>query len=225
MFQSSTTPRRVSGMGRKVKTFALAIMAFAFVGLPALATTVKKMNLVDLIQHSDTIVAGRVESVNDGFDTNGIPYTEITLKVGEKIRGEVVDKTFTFRQFGLLEPRKMPSGKINVTVVPDGWARYGVGEDVTLFLGAPARQTGLRTTVGLKQGKLAVVNGKIKHNEFNKSLFEGVVVDDGLLARKQQELLKKGRANQDIDVDQFLGLVRRAVDEDWVGKGRMRNAQ
>jgi len=208
-----------------MKTFALAVMAFALIGLPALATSVKKVNLVDLVQHSDTIVAGRVQSVTDGFDNRGIPYTEVTLKVGEKIRGEIVDKTFTFRQFGLLEPRRTPSGKINVSVVPDGWARYGVGEDVTLFLGAPASQTGLRTTVGLKQGKLAVVNGKIKRNEFNKSLFEGVTFDEGLLGRRHQELFKKGQANQDIDVDQFLGLVRRAVDEDWVGKGRMKNAK
>jgi len=191
---------------------------------PTVAASVKKVNLVDLIGHADTIVAGRVESVTDGFDGDGMPYTEITLKVGKKIRGRMSEETFSFRQFGLLEPRSLPSGRTILATTPDGWSTFKVGEDVTLFLYAPAAKTGFRTTVGLKQGKLAVVNGKIKRNQFNASLFDDLAFDPGLLTSKEQVLVSKGKAKKDIEIDQFLSLVQRAVDEDWVSNGRMRHA-
>ena len=224
MLRSTTRPR-VSGSLRALTGAALALAALAVAGPPAQAASLKKATLVDLIRYSDTIVAGRVERVSDGFDSHGMPYTEVTLKVGKKIRGNVAGQTFSFRQFGLLAPRPGPNGKVSLSVVPDGWAHYGVGEDVALFLGAPASRTGLRTTVGLKQGALAVVNGKIKRDEFNRGLFDGVAFDSGLLTPGHQALVEGARANQDIEVDQFLGLVRQAVEQDWVGKGRMKNAK
>jgi hypothetical protein len=203
----------------------LATLTLAFAGSPLLATSLRKTDLVDLISHSDTIVAGRVEKVADGFDPRGIPYTEITLKVGQRIRGEIGEKEYTFRQFGLLQPHPLPGGRTNVSVVPDGWARFGVGEDVALFLGAPASQTGLRTTVGLRQGKLSVVNGKIKRDSFNAGLFDGVTFAPGVLGSRHQGLVKKAQANQDIEVDAFLDLVRQALAEEWIGKGRMKHAR
>jgi hypothetical protein len=212
------------GRVRRPLGLALAVATLILASQPATAATVNSMNLVDLIQHADTIVAGRVEAVTDGFDGNGVPYTEVTLKVAEKIRGELVETSFTFRQFGLLEPRTLPSGKVALATIPDGWATYSEGEDLTLFLYAPARLTGLRTTVGLKQGKLAVVNGKIKRNEFNTALFDNLSFDPGLLTANEKALVTNGKSKRDIEVDQFVKLVRRAVDEDWVGNGRMRHA-
>ena len=205
---------------------ALALVALACVafGTQAMAASVKKVNLVDLIDHADTILAGRVEAVTDGFDGNGVPYTEVTLKIGEKIRGRMVEETFTFRQFGLLEPRTLPSGMKALATVPDGWSTFRVGEDVAVFLYPAASLTGLRTTVGLKQGKLAVVNGKIKRNEHNAALFENVDCAPGLLNGSETALVSKGKAKKDLESDTFLKLVRRAVDEDWIGNGRMKHA-
>jgi hypothetical protein len=166
-----------------------------------------------------------VLTLADGFDGNGVPYTEVTLKVAEKVRGKNHEETFTFRQFGLLEPRTLPSGKTFLATVPDGWARFKEGEDVTLFLYAPAKATGLQTTVGLKQGKLAVVNGKIKRNEHNAALFENLIFAPGLLDTKEKALVSKGKGKKDLEVDEFLNLVRRAVDEDWIGNGRMQHEE
>ncbi len=223
MRSTDSEARSRSGGANRLVGFALIVLMFAVAGQPASAASVEKANLLDLIQHADTIVAGRVESVADGFDGNGIPYTEVTLKVAEKIRGKNHEETFTFRQFGLLKPRTLPSGKTFLATVPDGWSRFSEGEDVTLFLYAPAKATGLQTTVGLKQGKLAVVNGKIKRNEHNAALFENLSFAPGLLDKNEKTLINKGKAKKDLEVDEFLTLVRRAVDEDWIGKGRMKH--
>jgi hypothetical protein len=225
MRNTDTVTRRRIGAAHRLVGFALIFLALALAGQPATAASVKETNLVDLIQHADTIVAGRVESVTDGFDDHGVPYTEVTLKVAEKIRGKVVEDTFTFRQFGLLEPRTLPSGKVMLATVPDGWSHFSEGEDVTLFLYAPGKATGLQTTVGLKQGKLAVVNGKVKRNEHNAALFDNVIFAPGLLDKQEKALINKGKAKKDVEVDQFLSLVRRAVEEDWIGNGRMQHEE
>lgn len=75
------------------------------------ATSVLPMTVVDLITHSDAIVAGQVQSVVDGFDARGLPYTEVTLKVSDMIRGQKAE-TYTFRQFGLDKPRKLANGRV-----------------------------------------------------------------------------------------------------------------
>ena len=88
-----------------------ALLALLWSPLPAQATTVRPMNIVDLVDHSETIVAGRVESVIDGFTANGMPYTEVTVHVIDRFRG-ANGSSFTFRQFGLSGPRTLPSGKV-----------------------------------------------------------------------------------------------------------------
>jgi len=221
---TESTVRRQGRTGRGKLAFVLSLLALLAAGRLTTAASVKKINLVDMIQNADAIVAGRVVNVTDGFDANGVPYTEVTLKVAETIRGRQTGDSFSFRQFGLLEPRTLPSGKKLLATAPDGWSTFRTGEDVTLFLYAPARLTGLRTTVGLKQGKLAVVNGKVKRNEHNAALFEGLSFAPKLLSTNEKALVNKGKSKKDVEVDQFLKLVRRAVDEDWVGTGRMRHA-
>ena len=57
-----------------------ALLALLWSSIPAHATTVRPMNIVDLVNHSETIMAGRVESVVDGFTASGMPYTEVTVQ-------------------------------------------------------------------------------------------------------------------------------------------------
>ena len=64
-----------------------ALLALLWSSMPAHATTVRPMNIVDLIDHSETIVAGRVETVADGFTASGMPYTEVTIRVIDRFRG------------------------------------------------------------------------------------------------------------------------------------------
>jgi hypothetical protein len=89
-------------------------------------------NIVDLIAESELIVKGMVKEVTDGFE-NGVPYTQVTLSVDEALRGQVGNE-YTFRQFGLTKPRSMGNGKVNLSVTPDGWSNYAVGENSMLFL-------------------------------------------------------------------------------------------
>jgi hypothetical protein len=85
-------------------------------GPPAQATSVEQQDLTDLIRHSESIVAGRVIGLTDGFE-NGVPYTEVTVEVDETLRGRP-GRTHTFRQFGLLAPRDLGNGRTYLGVSP-----------------------------------------------------------------------------------------------------------
>ena len=178
-------------------------------------------NIIDLIGDSELILRGAVKDVTDGLE-NGVPYTEVTLQVNEALRGQVGEE-YTFRQFGLTKPRKMENGRINLNVTPEGWSKYGQGEDVVLFLYKQASITGLRTTVGLGQGKFDISAGNITSQVDNDGLFSNVEVDSKLTNDRDKRLLatKKGPVNK----ESFLSFVRRAVNEKWVEGGKMRHVK
>ena len=74
---------------RTARGFAGALVAalgLATIGAPSHATSVMPLTVVDLLSHSQTIVAGQVQSVTDGFDARGLPYTEVTIKVDDNTR-------------------------------------------------------------------------------------------------------------------------------------------
>lgn len=177
-------------------------------------------NVVDLINDSEVIIRGAVRKVTDGFE-NGVPYTEVTVQVAEAIRGQV-GKEYTFRQFGLIQARKMANGKTNLMVTPEGWSKYKQNEDVVLFLHKKAARTGLRTTAGLGQGKLNIRGGNIESELGNIGLFENVEADQNLLNDRDQRLLgtKKGAVNS----ESFMSFVRRAVQDNWLTGGKLRHA-
>ncbi len=87
--------------------------ALALLGGPAAhAMKLKPQNLTQLIADSQSIIAGKVTRVTDGVTPNGMPYTEITIAVATAPRANcAAARSYTFRQFGLLKPRKMPNGK------------------------------------------------------------------------------------------------------------------
>jgi hypothetical protein len=178
-------------------------------------------NIVDLIGESDLIVRGLVKELSDGFE-NGVPYTQVTVKVSEALRGKFGDE-YTFRQFGLLQPKKMENGKVNLNVTPDGWSKYKQGEDVVLFLYKQAKITKLRTTTGLGQGKVVVKGGNAESQFGNSGLFENVEVDQKLVNDRDKRMLgtKKGAVN----TESFLSFVRKAVKGKWVEGGKLRHAK
>jgi hypothetical protein len=200
----------------------LAVVATAVaLGAPAAhAAKLKPQNLTRLIADADQIVAGKVTSVTDGVSERGLPYTEVTIAVANSARGELRGgKPYTFRQFGLLEPRKMPDGRMLVAVTPEGFPRWQEGEQVVAFLYRPASRTGLQTTAGLAQGKLTVLNGRIANEFNNRGLFNDVQINDHLLSEKERAMLK---SQGPVDAATFVGLVGRAVTENWVSTGEMR---
>ena len=179
-------------------------------------------NIVDLIGDSQMILRGSVKEVTDGFDNNGVPYTQVTFAVDEAIRGQVGDE-YTFRQFGLIQPRSMGNGKVYIGTTPAGWSKYSVGDNAVLFLYQPASLTGLQTTTGLEQGKVDLQGGNAISQAGNEGLFDDVDVNQNLLNDKDKRLLatKKGAVN----AEGFLSFVRRAVDNKWVEGGKLRHAK
>ena len=103
----------------------VAALATMLVFAPAAqATKLKQQNLTQLISQAESIVAGTVRSVADGIDPNGVPYTEVTIAVGTIAKGKVKGgEDYTFRQFGLLEPRTFPDGRQLLAVSPEGFPR------------------------------------------------------------------------------------------------------
>lgn len=182
-------------------------------------TLARRQNVVDLIEHAEIIIRGDVVEVTDGIENN-IPYTEIRVKVKESLRGGV-SGTYTFRQFGLLAPRKMGNGLVNYMVTPAGWSTYRKNEDVVLFLYSSAKKTGLRTTVGLGQGKFSINGGRAVSQQGNVGLFAGMTID-GSLDKNDSAMLRNTHGA--VSAEAFLSFVRRAVNDRWIETGRLRRA-
>jgi hypothetical protein len=207
-----------------MRTILVALLVLFGVAAPAArshATTLMPMTVVDLLAHSQDIVVGQVTNVSDGFDTKGLPYTEVTLKVSDTIRGRKSD-TYTFRQFGLDKPRTLPDGRVYLGR-PTGWPTWRKDEVAVVFMYSKAKHTGLQTTVGLGQGKLSLANGVVMNGYENVGLFSGVRVNPGLLDASQRTMFdtKKGP----VSADAFRKFLHRAVDGNWVKTGSIANAK
>lgn len=197
------------------------LLATALCAAPAMATQLVPTNLTQLIGSSDLIVAGTVLDVKDGIDAKGLPYTEVTLSVSSSAKKKLAARSsYSFRQFGLLKPRRMPDGKTFLGVAPEGFAEWHKKEQVIAFLYKPASRTGLRTTVGLAQGKFTTMGGRTANAFQNRNLFAGVRVNPGLLTPAEQAMLKK--PGGDVDAQALMGLVLRASAGQWVERGVMK---
>jgi hypothetical protein len=199
---------------------ALLAVAVLLAAPGAQAMKLRSQNLTQLITESESIIAGTVQSVTDGIDANGVPYTQVTIVVSCSAMGNHGEASdYTFRQFGLLEPRTMDNGHELLAVSPEGFARWHEGETVVAFMYKSASRTGLRTTAGMAQGKLTLANGMLANDFNNAGLFAGVEIDSDLLSSEEQNMLTTAGA---VDAETFMNLVSRAVSEDWIANGEMR---
>lgn len=161
--------------------------------------------LPQMVAQAQHIISGEVVSVTDGFDEHKRPYTEVTIRVGSAVKGQLgEDSLYTFRQFGLAKPRSIGNGKIYLGVSPEGFARWQVGEQVVAFMNPTLG--GLTSTVGLEQGKFTVQNGKVANQVGNTGLFDGMTAEQ--LGNEQQNLLITPGA---ADAGQFMQVVNNLV--------------
>lgn len=199
----------------------LLVLVLLALPLGAQATTMKAQNVVDLVDLSERIMVGDVINLTDGFDGRGVPFTEVTIRVTDSIRG-ANGGTYTFRQFGLIEPRQMADGTTALSVSPDGWPRFRQNEEVMVFLYQPASETGLQTTVGLLQGKFTKVGDEFINDLDNQNVFYNVNIDPGQLNSDDRKLMNNPES---MKADAFVNMVRRAVDQRWVETGVMAHAE
>ena len=184
----------------------------------AYAKNIKKQNLLELMTHTNSILVGTVTDKTDGFQ-KGLPYTEITLKVGQSIKGDH-GKHYSFRQFGLIEPKSMGDGRVNLMVTPAGWPTYTKGEQVMLFLHKEASETGFQTTAGLTQGKFTIRGNQIANGVDNDALFSGLKINTKLHKTHADLVNQPGGA---YTTQAFLSLVRTAIEEKWIENGVLSN--
>jgi len=182
------------------------------------AKNIEKQNLLELMTHTDSILIGTVSDKTDGFH-QGLPYTEITLDVGQSLKGDH-GANYKFRQFGLIEPKSTGDGRVNLMVTPAGWPTYAKGEQVMLFLHKPASETGFQTTAGLTQGKFVIQGKQIANNIKNEALFEGVEINRKLDQSLQDLVNQPGGS---YSAEAFFSLIKTAVDENWIENGVMTN--
>jgi hypothetical protein len=129
-----------------------AVAAFTLlVGLiashPALATSIKRLGLGEIVEASDTIVQGRVDAIRSFWQDRQI-YTEVRVAVARSLKGKHQDR-LTFLQVGGRVDSPVP---LEMTV--PGAPMYRVGEEAYFFL-QPGRP-GERIVVGLFQGHVPV---------------------------------------------------------------------
>ena len=197
---------------------ALGLLALAAPG--AHASQLVPQNLTQMIRQSDLIVMGEVARVSDGVE-RGVPYTEVTLKVKGSLKRELKEKSlYSFRQYGLLKPRKLADGRYLLPARIEGMASWTVGEQVTTFLNKPSSHNGLTSPVGLAQGKLTMGGDKAANSFRNQGLFKGVKVEGAALSTAEQAML--ARPHGPVASGVLLGLLRRAVKQQWVENGVMR---
>jgi hypothetical protein len=208
---------------RKTSRVVAAILALQFLAMGwgvAHAKNMKEQNLFELLTHTDSILIGVVASKTDGFQ-DGLPYTEITVNVRKSLKG-AHGATYTFRQFGLIKPRSMGDGRVNLMVTPAGWPTYGVGERVMLFLHKPASETGFQTTAGLTMGKFTIRGDEIANDENNEGMFERMKIQASLSSAHADLVNQSGGAYK---ADAFMSLIQKAVEENWVQNGVISNEQ
>jgi hypothetical protein len=203
---------------RRDVSAALAILGSALLAGSAWAGSLADTNLVNLLRDSNEIVTGQVSSMTDGIDEQGLPYTEITMEVAETIRGDV-SGTYTFRQFGLMQPRLSADGTKMMMPAPEIFPKFKEGEEVVLFFYPTAAWTGFRTTTGLGQGKFELGPGRVENEMGNQGVFTNVTLQDGLATENINRMLETeiGAVNPET----FLSFVRRAVEQRWIETGKM----
>lgn len=200
-------------MKREHYRFILGVLMIACLAVTfqhAHATSVKQMNVADLINYGDKIIAGRVTAVSDGFDSNNLPYTDVTVAISESLKGNAKGY-YTFRQFGLAEPRDLGNGRTYVGVSPDGFPRFRPGEDVVVFL-FKKTSLGFQSAAGLMQGKFTVSGDKLTNDVNNMGLFKDVTANASMSPAEQKMLTTH---DGPIDAELFKGFVKKAVEQSW----------
>jgi len=129
-----------------------AILAFS--SIPLEATSLKVMNLEDLVGQSQRIFSAVCQNVSSGLDENNLPYTRYSFRVTDSIHGVANQQVVVIKQFGSSERIQLDNGVTRVSRI-EGMPRYTPGQEYLLFLNQESR-LGFSSPIGLIQGAFRV---------------------------------------------------------------------
>jgi hypothetical protein len=197
----------------KTSIFVLAVALIAISGSYVYSTTMVKRNLADLTKMAEVIFVGKLTGASDGLLNGRLPYTEYTFEIMEPLKGDLsAGSTYKYRQFGLLKPRNVGNGRRLVLTGKNisGLPLYKNGETALVFLGKSSPQSGLRTTVGLMQGKFMIENGMAANEINNAGLFAGMNVNSAKLNNAEKAMMSQKAGA--IDAKMLVATVKRALN-------------
>lgn len=200
-------------LSRGTVTFLLTISLLVLGANQAHGTVVESRNVAELCDLAELIFVGKVTGLSDGLDSNNLPHTTITFEVTQSIKGGLTEgTTFQYRQFGLLKGRPVVgSDTLLLVALIDGMPRYREGEETMVFLYKAAPLSGLRTAVGLAQGKFTIENGKLANVVNNSRLFDRMAIEESSLTQNETEMMSK--KSGPVDAATFIGLVSKAISD------------
>ncbi len=189
-----------------------------FMTTPSGATSLKVMNLADLVGHSQRIFSAVCQNVSSGFDENNLPYTRYSFHVTDSLHGVANQQVVVIKQFGLAEPIQLDNGVTRVSRI-EGMPRYVPGQEYLLFLNQECR-LGFSSPIGLIQGAFrvrgqgtsrTVVNGMRNANlliDTRKSMQQRVRERQQNLSRSAPVALPDELLRGPVSYDNLTRLVR-----------------
>jgi hypothetical protein len=154
------------------------------------ASTVRKMELPDLVRNSDSIVQGRVEQVYTRWDEKlKVAFTFVSVYVDDPLKG-------ARRRTVLIQLLGGKVGSLVQTVA--GMPRFNRGDAVIVFL--KDRNNGSFEVVGMNQGKYDIVN------DFAVANVSGVTLVDPKTGQ-----LSEARFVDKAPLEEFKAKIRELV--------------
>ncbi len=179
-----------------LKQIALFAMLASCLSSPLWATSVKTVNLLEMVEGADRVFRGHCLGVTTTENVLGFPVAEYTFRVVEGIKGTKAGQTVVFRQVKPAERRVGRPGLPGIVGMP----KFQKGQDLVLFLHADS-EVGLTSPVGLAQGifrlaenekgELEVLNSLANRN-LGLNLSRAQALDSGLSDQETERLKQPG---------------------------------
>jgi hypothetical protein len=130
-------------MARNSKWTAVVTVAVILSGVIAFGTTVRQVNLSEMVGYADRVFYGKCLSAESKFDPDtGVTFREYRFRVKESVKGGVEGEEVIVRQIQMMGSRG--------SSIP-GIPSYRKGQELLLFLHANSK-LGLTSPVGMSQG-------------------------------------------------------------------------
>ncbi len=197
----------------RCKTFAFTGLLVLLVSVTSvMGTTVRLLNLVEMVQLADRVFWGKCLSVEEkSGDATSVPVLEYAFAVLGGIKGVQTGETVVFRQLGT-----GPQGALDIP-------HYQKGQEILLFLHGDSR-LGLTSPVGLAQGvfqlkktaegEIGVLNA-LENTNLKYKLSDAAAQESGMSAVELNSVATK----KPIPIEIFSLLVEK-IDRYQASKGK-----